>query len=101
LLQLQQNGADITKPREIPHYLYFPSEDVARNAVDELSKSGYETSEKLSKQSTADAAKPWVVIGREETVVNEKTIAAMRMQFTEIAHRYHGGYDGWEAAVTP
>jgi len=66
-----------------------------------LSKSGYETSEKLSKQSTADAAKPWVVIGRKETVVNEKTIAAMRMQFTEIAHRCHGGYDGWEAAVTP
>jgi hypothetical protein len=33
-------------------------------------------------------------------VVNEKTIADMRMQFTEIAHRYHGDYDGWDAAVT-
>jgi regulator of RNase E activity RraB len=99
--QLQQNGADITKPREILHYLYFPSEDLARNTVEQLSKSGYEASEKLSKHSTADAAKPWVVIGRRETVVNEKTIADMRMHLTEIAHRYHGDYDGWEAAVTP
>jgi hypothetical protein len=99
--QLQQNGADITKPREILHYLYFPIEDLARNTVEELSKWGYEASEKLSKRSTADAAKPWVVIGRKETVVNEKTIADMRMHFTEIAHRYHGDYDGWEAAVTP
>ena len=33
--RLQQNGADITKPREILHYLYFPSEDVARNAVED------------------------------------------------------------------
>jgi regulator of RNase E activity RraB len=98
---LQQNGADITKPREILHYLYFPSEDLARNAVEELSKSGYEDSEKLSMHSTADAAKPWVVIGRKETVVNAKTIADMRMHFTEIAHRYRGDYDGWEAAVTP
>jgi len=60
--QLQQKGADITKAREILHYLYFPREDLARNAVEELSKSGYEASEKLSKHSTADAAKPWVLI---------------------------------------
>jgi hypothetical protein len=77
--QLQQNGADITKPREILHYLYFPSEDLARNTVEELSKWGHEASEKLSKHPTADAAKPWVVIGRRETVVYEKTIADMRI----------------------
>jgi hypothetical protein len=81
--------------------LYLPREDFARNAVEELSKSGYQASEKLSKQLTADAAKPWVDIARRETVVNEKTIADMRMQFTEIAHRYRGDYDGWDAAVTP
>jgi hypothetical protein len=83
------------------HYLYFPSEDLARNTVEELSKSGYEASEKLSKHSTADAAKAWVFIGRKETVVNERTIADMRMRCTEIAHRYPGDYDGWAAAVTP
>jgi hypothetical protein len=81
--------------------LYIPSEDLARNTVEELSKSGYEASGKLSKHSTADAAKPWVVIGRRETVVNEKTIADMRMRCTEIAHRYPGDYHGWAAAVTP
>jgi hypothetical protein len=92
--QLRENGADIAKPREIPHYLYFPSEDLARNTVEELSKSGYEASEKLSKHWTADAAKPCVVIGRRETVVNEKTIADMRMRCTEIAHPYPGDYHG-------
>jgi hypothetical protein len=47
--QLQQNGADITKPREILHYLYFPSEDLARNAVEELIKSGFRSWRKTIK----------------------------------------------------
>jgi len=38
--QLQQNGADITKSREILHYLYFPSEDLARNTVEEFEQVG-------------------------------------------------------------
>ena len=41
LAEHEKNGADLTQPRDLVHYLYVPSQDAAEQAAAELRGLGY------------------------------------------------------------
>ncbi len=43
------------------------------------------------------AMRPWLVMAEHTAIINEQSIHALRIPFTEIAEKHGGEYDGWEA----
>ena len=99
--KLREQGADLGKPREIRHYLYFPTASMAQRAGQRLRSENYEIQEKKSEATPEVTTDLWVVIASKETIVDKQTVYAMRMSMEQIAKECGGNYDGWEAAVQP
>ncbi|HEX9270034.1 MAG TPA: ribonuclease E inhibitor RraB [Candidatus Limnocylindria bacterium] len=97
--QLRRAGADLTKPRDIRHYLYFPSAATARSAADRLRASGYTVDVHAS--PTPKPGEDWAVVANRVMVVNAETIRTERSLMDEVARQGQGVYDGWEAAAKP
>ena len=94
---LREAGADLTQPREVLQYLYFPTEAAAHEAAEAVRAYGYDVEVRPS--ATDDARNPWLTLATAELVVDEGWVAAMRPQLEAIASLGGGEYDGWEAAA--
>jgi len=81
-----------TGPYLVLHYLYFPRRQEAFAVAAELRNSGFATEERLG----ADGMN-WLVLARHEIVLSEEAIADIRRGMEDLAGRYSGEYDGWEA----
>jgi rhodanese-related sulfurtransferase len=97
LEQLRELGADLTKPRDARFYLYARTEEDARAAADELRAEGYTIVTEPS--ATPGGEHPWLTLASRDMVVDSDTIAEARRLFGDLAQRYSGEYDGWEAAA--
>jgi len=71
LAQLRALGADLSQPRDVRHYLYFPTEASARAAERELAELGYMTEVDGATKSDEVAAKPWRVLASAERVADD------------------------------
>jgi hypothetical protein len=97
LRKLQGMGADLTRPREILHFLELPSEAAAAGASDELVRAGYTP-------TTTAATEPgagWTVRAQAMRVVDATTVPAVRAWFEALAARHGGVYEGWEVSPRP
>jgi hypothetical protein len=94
--QLRQQGADLSRPRNIKHYLYFPIQSSASQAAQAVQALGFSS----EVREGADH-KNWLALAKGSTLVNQETVAKMRSQFTELASILKGEYDGWEASPEP
>lgn len=97
LLQLQGMGADLTKPRELLHFIELPSQAAAERAAEELERAGFETT--TSAPGEPDAG--WLVRGRAIRVVDSTTVPAFRAWCEALAARHDGEYEGWEVSPRP
>ena len=97
LRQLATRGADLSKPRHVIHFLLFEDEANARTAEEEIGEGSWSTRIEPPTEALAE----WSVRVDGERIVRAETIAAFRAQFEEIAKRYSGEYDGWEASAKP
>jgi rhodanese-related sulfurtransferase len=95
--QLRGLGADLTKPRDARFYLYLRTEEDAGAAAEALRAEGYATVAEPS--ATPGGEHPWLVPASRDMVVDADTIADARRLFGDLAERYSGDYDGWEAAA--
>jgi hypothetical protein len=98
---LQRSGANLAKRTTITHYLYVPELGDARAAADALERRGFDIvlERPLGAATNSAVRTDWgVVASRAETPTIEHLRAA-RAVFRTLARRYHGSYDGWEAAV--
>jgi hypothetical protein len=97
--QLRLLGADLSRPREVLHFVYFPTREDAEDAASELRGEGYTVEVEPSADSDQGPPNPWLALARNETVVDEATVAALRPRFEALAAARSGEYDGWEAAA--
>lgn len=95
--QLESRGADLTKPRHVIHYLYFPGEAEARRAAMAIEQAGYDA----AVGSPNDGIQEWSVRAEGHRVVETSTVEGFRAWFERIAGEHRGEYDGWEAAAKP
>jgi hypothetical protein len=97
LRQLESLGSDLTRPRHVVHYLYFPAEEPARAAAEVIDGAGYTTVVEPPNDRIAE----WCVKADTTRVVNAATVEAFRAWFEHVAAEHDGEYDAWEAAKKP
>jgi regulator of RNase E activity RraB len=98
---LLRKGADLTKPREVKHYLYVPTAEAASQASIELRSQGYEVEERMAADADQRRPHPLLLVASSETLVNLQSADETRRSFENLAATCGGEYDGWEAAAEP
>jgi hypothetical protein len=94
---LSDAGADLTQPRHVVFYLYFPEQATAERAGEVARGHGY----------TPDVRTPlpqypgqWsLVCDRHEAVTSPAFVRDADNFFQDLADTHGGEYDGWEASV--
>ena len=99
LKQLRKIGANLSKPREVIHFLYFPTQVAAEQASTQLRGEGYAIDVRPAANADENPPNPWLMEARIRAVVDETTVAPMRARFEQLAEAGSGEYDGWEAAA--
>jgi hypothetical protein len=99
LKQLRKIGANLSRPREVIHFLYFPTQVAAEKAATQLRGEGYAIDVRPAANAGESLPNPWLMEARIHAVVDETTIAPMRARFESLADAGSGEYDGWEAAA--
>ena len=97
--QLRGMGADLSRPREVLHYLYLPSREAADAAGQSLAADGYAVD--VRPAAGPPGPNPWLCLATIEAVVSVDSAGSTRERFTSLATAHGGEYDGWEAAATP
>jgi regulator of RNase E activity RraB len=93
LNQLEQLGADMERPLETRHYLYFKDRSAAETAAERLREQGYEIAVDVS------AAGPgWLALASNTQLLSPSIVEQLRREMTILAESLGGIYDGWEAA---
>jgi regulator of RNase E activity RraB len=90
--ELEKAGSQTDAVHEIRHYLYFPREDSANAAAQQLTKLGLEA-------AVEQRGNKWAVIARHNMVPLADSLESFRNQLEKVAEASGGEYDGWEAAV--
>jgi len=98
---LRKLGANFAQPRELIHFLYFPTEDAARQVAEELKRRGYSVTQAPAPGMDKPRLNPFSVIAASRVVVNSGAIQEFRQFFEQLAEFHQGEYDGWEAACEP
>ena len=98
LRQLRRLGANLSRPREVVHFLYFPTQVAAEQASHQLRGEGYMIDVRPAANAADNPPNPWLMEARNYTVVDESNVQAMRERFEGLAEAGGGEYDGWEAA---
>jgi len=99
LKELRKIGANLSKPREVIHFLYFPTQVAAEKASTQLRGEGYAIDVRPAANADENPPNPWLMEARVYAVVDETTVAPMRARFESLAEAGSGEYDGWEAAA--
>jgi hypothetical protein len=99
LKELRKVGANLSRPREIIHFLYFPTQVAAEKAATQLRGEGYAIDVRPAANADENPPNPWLMEARIHAIVDETTVAPMRARFESLADAGSGEYDGWEAAA--
>ena len=99
LRQLRRLGANLSRPREVVHFVYFPTQVAAEQASHHLRGEGYTIDVRPAANAADNPPNPWVLEARNYAVVDESNVQAMREKFEVLAEDGGGEYDGWEAAA--
>jgi hypothetical protein len=62
---------------------------------------GYFVDEKPAANASDNPPNPFLVLARNQAVVNSWTVREFREFFEGLASFHNGDYDGWEAAAQP
>lgn len=92
--QIQKIRPHLSKPCPIRFFLYFSSEDTATKAATELHKRNFIVDVVLS----TDTLK-WLCLASKVMIPETTTLVDLRGNMVELAYKYGGEYDGWEAEI--
>jgi regulator of RNase E activity RraB len=88
---IRSAGTEMDRLRQVGHFCYFPSEQAAVAAAQELVEAVPEFSVEVYE---TDA---WVVHAAQEAILTGAYIAQWRPRLSALAEKHGGGYDGWDA----
>jgi len=95
--QMLEGGADLSVPRHALYYLYFGSAEVAAAGAEIATAAGYSCEVRDPLPAYPDQ---WALVcERHDAVVDIEGVRHADDLFQDIADRYEGEFDGWEAAL--
>jgi hypothetical protein len=92
---IKDHGSDLSAPRHVLHYLYFPSRSSAESAGEEIRRHGWSAE---VRDPLPDYPGQWAVVAEQAAAV--LTIEFVRDStdlFEQTALNHGGEHDGWEA----
>jgi Regulator of ribonuclease activity B len=90
-----EGESEISEPRQVRHYLYFPTETSARDAAEVLKADGYSAHVRRSK-----AQDSWLLQLTAHTQLDENELSKTMTYLKSLAAAKGGEYDGWDALVS-
>lgn len=93
IARMKELGWDLTAPRVVEHFLYFPTEAAAREIGATISSRGYD----VQVEEPGPDGVNWLVQPSIRTVITPDAITSQRRELTELATAKGGEYDGWGA----
>lgn len=104
LAAMRQAGADLSKPAHTMHCLLFRSQDTAQKAAEELKTAGYEKVEVSpeaggSLLSRLLGRRRFACIAETHAVPQEAAVLTTTVWMEQLAEKFGGEYDGWQASI--
>lgn len=98
---LQRSNANLSKPRLVHFYLYFPSQQKAEAAKTELSESsfGNDASFEVDISEPLEGSQEWLCLATREVFPNASSLKSIRKKLEILAHKFDGIYDGLETGL--
>lgn len=94
LAEMARAGANLAKAAEVNYYLYFRERSTADSAAAEAGSGPLTATVRRAADGSA-----WLLLVSGTMVPSEAAIREHTVRLVEIAQRYGGEYDGWEAAI--
>ena len=95
IAQIVKLKPNLSKPCPIRFFLYFPSEISAINSATELRDKEF-TVEVVSSIGKFK----WLCLATREMFPEVTTLTTLRCSIVDLAKKYGGEYDGWEAELS-
>jgi len=92
--QLVAAGSDLSRPHAIEFFLYFPTEEAAQKAAEEIRHKAFGTRVERAAQGPN-----WLCLATKSMVPDLGAIEGIRTDFHRIAQSFAGEYDGWGTPV--
>lgn len=96
IFQLQQNGDNLSKARQVDHWLYFEKASDRNQFIKEVKALGFNIENQVQSEKSQQ---PYQVQISRTDFVNSESINQITFKLTSIAKTLHGNYDGWETIV--
>jgi hypothetical protein len=95
--ELIRHGADLSRPRHVTYYLYFPGRDIAASALTEAAQPWLIGEVRQPPDGHPDI---WgLILQGHAIVLSPDWVRRIDDQLQALADRFGGDYDGWEASV--
>lgn len=96
ILTLLEAGDELTQPRKVEHWLYFPDKKGMNACMKDLEKEGFvvEKSQKLK-----EGEMPYELIISRTDLVDLGSMNVITLSLRKKAEKWLGTYDGWETFV--
>jgi len=95
--ELKEAGDDLSKPREVEHYLQFQTEANAKRAADRLAAEGFELKD-IVYDSSEEYAQTLTLT--KEHVIDEALLEQLAGVLIAAASKEHGLYAGWSTVLS-
>jgi len=96
LRNLQNAGDNLTKPRQVDHWLYFPTKAKRKECRIELTKSNFKIENEVNNK---EGNLPFSLQISRIDYVDIDSIYPITSKLRVLAQKYGGEYDGWETSV--
>lgn len=97
LEQLQRFGSNMNRKHEVSFWLYFDTEDAARQAAERAAQAGLKPH--VSPPLPDSSRKDWLCLLYCPHVPDEALLDGIAQFCTELAAEFNGEFDGWEASL--
>ncbi|MFL9832328.1 DUF695 domain-containing protein [Flavobacterium sp. ST-87] len=94
--QLKNGGDDLTKSRQVDHWIYFSNEKNRDLFEKRIAKNGFKIE---NKEKIDDPDKPFKLHISRDDKVDSESISKITLELRKRAKELEGDYDGWETYV--
>ncbi len=94
--QLQDGGDDLTKSRQVDHWLYFSNEKNRDLFEKQIAQNGFKIE---LKEKIDDPDKPFKLHISRDDKVDPESISKITLELRKKAKELEGDYDGWETYI--
>ena len=92
--QIRKLRPNLSNECPIRFFLYFATEDAANKAATVLRQGSF-----VVEVVPSIGASPWLCLATKDMLPETTTLVELRRDMVELACKYGGEYDGWEAEI--